>query len=102
VDRSSRRRRRCIAGHGNREEQPAQPSGELAAADGHLVASLELPASLHAGPITYRLREGVKQYLVVAPGGHSELGRMERSSKLGDWIIAYTLPDLAHPEKSSP
>ena len=57
------------------------------AADGSLVAKLELPAGLHAGPISYRLRPGGKQFLVVAPGGHIGLG-----SPLGDYVIAYTLP----------
>jgi quinoprotein glucose dehydrogenase len=57
------------------------------AADGALVATLPLPAGLHAGPITYKLRPGGKQFLVVAPGGHVGLG-----SPLGDYVIAYTLP----------
>jgi glucose dehydrogenase len=48
----------------------------------------ELPAGLHAGPITYKLAEEGKQFLVVAPGGHRILG-----SKSGDYIIAYALPD---------
>jgi quinoprotein glucose dehydrogenase len=52
---------------------------------GEVLATFELPAGLHAGPMTYRL-EG-RQYLVVAPGGHVRLG-----SKLGDAVIAYTLP----------
>ena len=55
---------------------------------GEVLASFELPAGLHAGPITYKLRPEGKQYLVVAPGGHTILG-----SKLGDHIIAYMLPD---------
>ena len=53
---------------------------------GTLVA-VDLPAGLHAGPITYKLRPHGKQYLVVAPGGHVVLG-----SKLGDYVIAYALP----------
>jgi len=51
------------------------------------VASYELPAGLHAGPITYKLRPDGKQFLVVAPGGHMNIG-----SQLGDYVIAYTLP----------
>jgi quinoprotein glucose dehydrogenase len=58
------------------------------AATGEVLAKLPLPAGLHAGPISYRLRPGHKQFLVVAPGGHVMLG-----SKLGDYVIAYTLPD---------
>ncbi len=54
---------------------------------GALLATFPLPAGLHAGPITYKLRAGGKQFLVVAPGGHIGLG-----SKLGDHVIAYTLP----------
>jgi quinoprotein glucose dehydrogenase len=55
---------------------------------GKILAKFDLPAGLHAGPITYKLRSDGKQYLVIAPGGHRTLG-----SKLGDYIIAYTLSD---------
>jgi quinoprotein glucose dehydrogenase len=55
---------------------------------GEVLASFELPAGLHAGPINYETPHGHKQFLVVAPSGHIALG-----SKLGDYIIAYTLPD---------
>jgi quinoprotein glucose dehydrogenase len=51
---------------------------------GALVATFDLPAGLHGGPITYRI-DGT-QYLVVAPGGHAGL-----PSKLGGWVIAYAL-----------
>lgn len=54
---------------------------------GAVLASFDLPAGLHAGPISYRARPGGEQLLVVAPGGHSRFG-----SQLGDWIIAYRLP----------
>lgn len=57
------------------------------ARSGVIVAAFELPAGLHAGPITYKLRPDGKQYLVVAPGGHVGLG-----SPQGDYIVAYTLP----------
>ena len=50
----------------------------------------DLPAGLHAGPITYKLRPDSKQYLIIAPGGHVGIG-----SKLGDYVIAYTLPEHA-------
>lgn len=56
--------------------------------NGKILAKLSLPAGLHSGPVTYKLKSDNKQYLVVAPGGHSTLG-----SKLGDYIIAYTLAD---------
>ena len=54
---------------------------------GKVLASFDLPAGLHAGPITYKLRPEGKQMLVIAPGGHIGVG-----SKLGDYLIAYTLP----------
>ena len=54
---------------------------------GEVLAQFELPAGLHAGPITYKLAPARKQFLLVAPGGHIGLG-----SKLGDYLIAYTLP----------
>ena len=57
------------------------------AQSGEVLARFELPAGLHAGPVTYKLRSDGPQYLVVAPGGHVGLG-----SKLGDYVIAYTLP----------
>ncbi len=55
---------------------------------GRLITTFALPAGLHAGPITYKLRPGGKQFVVVAPGGHIGIG-----SKLGGHVIAYTLPD---------
>jgi quinoprotein glucose dehydrogenase len=57
------------------------------AASGAVLATFELPAGLHAGPVTYKLRPDGKQFVVIAPGGHIGLG-----SKLGDYVIAYTLP----------
>src|SRR5204863_10111201 len=54
---------------------------------GAVLARFDLPAGLHAGPVTYKLRPDGKQYVVIAPGGHVGLG-----SKLGDYVIAYTLP----------
>jgi quinoprotein glucose dehydrogenase len=59
---------------------------------GEVVASFPLPASAHAGPITYRTRRGGRQLLVVAAGGHHNIGRLNQSSQLGDWIVAYALP----------
>jgi len=54
---------------------------------GERVATFPLPAGLHAGPITYKLRPEGRQLLVVAAGGHVGLG-----SPLGDHLIAYALP----------
>jgi quinoprotein glucose dehydrogenase len=60
------------------------------AATGERIATFALPAGLHAGPITYKLRPDGKQFLVIAPGGHPGVG-----SPLGDYVIAYALPDSA-------
>jgi glucose dehydrogenase len=38
--------------------------------------------------MTYRVRPGGKQYVVIAAGGHTSL-----PSARGDWLIAYALPD---------
>jgi quinoprotein glucose dehydrogenase len=55
--------------------------------NGRLLATFPLPAGLHAGPISYRLRPDGPQFLVVAPGGDVVIG-----SPLGDSVIAYALP----------
>lgn len=55
-------------------------SGELLWAD-------RLPASVQSSPLTYRVRPGGRQYLVVTAGGHDGMG-----SKLGDHVVAYALP----------
>jgi quinoprotein glucose dehydrogenase len=54
---------------------------------GERLAVFPLPAGLHAGPITYKLRAEGPQVLLVAPGGHVGMG-----SPLGDHLIAYALP----------
>lgn len=61
-------------------------------ASGALVTTFALPAGLHAGAISYRLRPDGPQLLVIAPGGHVGVG-----SPLGDHVIAYALPDAAAP-----
>lgn len=45
----------------------------------------ELPACANATPMTYQLNG--RQFVVVAAGGHGKLG-----SKLGDAVVAFTLP----------
>lgn len=57
------------------------------AATGDVLATFPVPAALHGGIITYKLRPDGKQFLVVAAGGHSVL-----RTPLGDHVIAYTLP----------
>jgi quinoprotein glucose dehydrogenase len=47
-----------------------------------------LPVSAVATPMTYRARQGGRQYVVVAAGGHAKLG-----IKLGDSVVAFALPD---------
>ncbi|MBV8754299.1 MAG: pyrroloquinoline quinone-dependent dehydrogenase [Hyphomicrobiales bacterium] len=46
-----------------------------------------LPAGGQAAPMTYRVRPGGKQFVVIAAGGHGKLG-----TKLGDSLIAFALP----------
>jgi len=55
---------------------------------GERIGTFELPAGLHAGPITYMFRPDGCQFLVVAAGGHVGMG-----SPRGDHVIAYALPD---------
>ena len=51
---------------------------------GEVMWQAMLPAGGHATPITYELNG--KQYVVIAAGGHGKLG-----SKLGDYIVAFSL-----------
>jgi quinoprotein glucose dehydrogenase len=46
-----------------------------------------LPAGGQATPMTYRLDEDRRQYVVIAAGGHSKLG-----TRLGDALVAFALP----------
>ena len=57
-------------------------------ATGERLATFPLPAGLHAGPISVRARADGPQLLIVAAGGHIGIG-----SPLGDYVIAYTLPE---------
>jgi quinoprotein glucose dehydrogenase len=47
-----------------------------------------LPAGGQATPMSYRVRPGGKQYLVIAAGGHGRGG-----TRLGDFIVAFALRD---------
>ncbi len=47
-----------------------------------------LPAGGQATPMSYRVRPGGKQYVVIAAGGHGRGG-----TKLGDHIVAFALKD---------
>jgi quinoprotein glucose dehydrogenase len=46
-----------------------------------------LPAGAQATPMTYRLSEDERQYVVIAAGGHATL-----RTRLGDSLIAFSLP----------
>jgi quinoprotein glucose dehydrogenase len=48
----------------------------------------QLPATGAAVPMTYQLTPTGKQFVVIAAGGHGNVGE----EKLGDSIVAYTLP----------
>jgi quinoprotein glucose dehydrogenase len=48
---------------------------------------VSLPAAGQSLPMTYRLNENGKQYVVLSAGGHSAL-----HNKQGDYVIAYALP----------
>jgi quinoprotein glucose dehydrogenase len=48
----------------------------------------DLPAPGGATPMTYQLRPGGKQYVVIAAGGHAK----SEEEKQSDEVIAYTLP----------
>jgi quinoprotein glucose dehydrogenase len=53
---------------------------------GELLWKGRLPASAQANPMTYRLRQGSKQYVVVAAGGHGKAHTV-----LGDSLVAFAL-----------
>ncbi len=46
-----------------------------------------LPAGGQATPMTYRVREGGRQFVVIAAGGHGKMG-----TRLGDALVAFALP----------
>ncbi len=46
-----------------------------------------LPAGGQATPMTYRLRQDGKQYVVIAAGGSGRMG-----TTLGDYVVAFALP----------
>lgn len=54
---------------------------------GEEIWKARLPAGGQATPMTYRVSETGKQYVVIAAGGHGRAG-----SKLGDSVVAFALP----------
>ena len=57
---------------------------------GERIGQLELPAGVHGGAISYKLQADGRQFIVVAAGGHDQLG-----SPKGDYVIAWALPETA-------
>ena len=49
-----------------------------------------LPAGGQATPMSYRLRENGRQFVVIAAGGHGRLG-----TDIGDSVVAFALPDTS-------
>jgi quinoprotein glucose dehydrogenase len=47
----------------------------------------KLPAGGQAMPVTYMVRAGGKQFIVICAGGHGRMG-----TKIGDYVVAYALP----------
>jgi hypothetical protein len=47
-----------------------------------------LPAGGQATPMSYRLGEGGRQFVVIAAGGHGRMG-----TDIGDSVVAFALPD---------
>ena len=47
-----------------------------------------LPAGGQATPMTYRLRENGRQFVIIAAGGHGRLG-----TDIGDSVVAFALPE---------
>jgi hypothetical protein len=57
--------------------------------------SAQLPAGVHASPMTYVSTSG-RQFVVVAAGGHRELhARAGDFDKPGDYIVAFALPSAS-------
>ncbi|OZZ86759.1 quinoprotein glucose dehydrogenase, partial [Klebsiella pneumoniae] len=56
--------------------------------NGEKLWEARLPAGGQATPMTYEVNG--KQYVVISAGGHGSFG-----TKMGDYIVAYALPDDA-------
>jgi quinoprotein glucose dehydrogenase len=50
--------------------------------------SAKLPAGGQATPMTYRVRDGGRQFVVIAAGGHTQM-----RTRLGDSLVAFALPE---------
>ena len=60
--------------------------------NGEKLWEARLPAGGQATPMTYEVNG--KQYVVISAGGHGSFG-----TKMGDYIVAYALPDDANNAK---
>ena len=49
---------------------------------------VDLPTAGGATPMTYQIRPGGKQFVVIAAGGHAKVTEEKQS----DAVVAYTLP----------
>jgi quinoprotein glucose dehydrogenase len=54
---------------------------------GEELLKVRLPAGGQATPMTYRLHQDGRQYVVLAVGGHHTLG-----TTIGDSVMAFSLP----------
>lgn len=61
-------------------------------ATGEVVWKTKIPASAQSSPMTYRVRPGGRQFVVINAGGHDGA-----RSSLGDHVIAYALPSPVTP-----
>jgi quinoprotein glucose dehydrogenase len=60
----------------------------FAAASGEEIWRFRIPYTANSSPITYRLRQNGRQYVVVAAGGHGW-------SQPGDALLAFSLPEAS-------
>ncbi len=52
--------------------------------------AITLPTSANSVPMTYRLGDNGRQFVVVAAGGHFALSGVEPA---GDYLMAFALPE---------
>ena len=57
-------------------------------ATGEELWSAKLPAGGQATPMTYRVRDGGRQFVVIAAGGHTQM-----RTRLGDSLVAFALEE---------
>ncbi|MDH4124479.1 MAG: PQQ-binding-like beta-propeller repeat protein [Gammaproteobacteria bacterium] len=62
------------------------------ARNGDVLWEAELPAGGHATPISYQGSDG-RQYVVIAAGGGTSIGRAPEAPRMSDSVVAFRLPD---------